>query len=99
MWKTGSKAKGETEMPRYRVTLTKEEKEELEQLVQRGGKGYQIKHAQILLKLDRRSENRIWTYDRTVRHGLRLQAWQSGLSWKAWKQPWDVKYRKIAPEK
>ena len=51
-------------MPRYQVILTKEEREEAEQLVQRGGKGYRIKHAQILLKLDRRPENRSWTYDR-----------------------------------
>ena len=51
-------------MPRYQVTLTKEEKEELEQLVQKGGKGYRIKHAQILLKLEQRPENESWTYDR-----------------------------------
>ena len=51
-------------MSRYQVTLTKEEKEELEQLVQKGGKGYRIKHAQILLKLDQRTENKSWTYDR-----------------------------------
>ena len=44
--------------------MTKEEKEELEQLVQKGGKGYRIKHAQILLKLDQRTENKSWTYDR-----------------------------------
>ena len=50
-------------MPSCRVTLT-EEKEELEQLIQRGGKGYRIKHAQILLKLDRRPENKSWTYNR-----------------------------------
>ena len=51
-------------MPRYTVTLTEEEKEELETLVQKGGKGYRIKHAQILLKLDKRPENKEWTYDR-----------------------------------
>ena len=51
-------------MPRYQVTLTKEEREELERLVQKGGKGYRIKHAQILLKLDRRTGNKSWTYDR-----------------------------------
>jgi hypothetical protein len=38
-------------MPRYKFTLTDQEKEELEKLVQKGGKGYRIKHAQILLKL------------------------------------------------
>ena len=38
-------------MPRYVVTLTAEEKTELEKIIQKGGKGYRIKHAQILLKL------------------------------------------------
>ena len=32
--------------------------------MQKGGKGYRIKHAQILLKLDKRPENKEWTYDR-----------------------------------
>jgi hypothetical protein len=50
-------------MPRYNVTLTNEEREDLQRLVQKGGKGYRIKHAQILLKLDRRPENAEWTYD------------------------------------
>ena len=51
-------------MPRYVVTLTDEEVEELKKQVQKGGKGYRIKHAQILLKLDKRPENAGWTYDR-----------------------------------
>ena len=34
-------------MPRYVVTLTDEEVGELKKLVQKGGKGYRIKHAQI----------------------------------------------------
>ena len=51
-------------MPRYIVTLTDEEIQELKSLVQRGGKGYRIKHAQILLKLDQKPENKAWTYDR-----------------------------------
>lgn len=51
-------------MPRYIVTLTEEEKQELKLLVQKGGKGYRIKHAQILLKLDQKPENKTWTYDR-----------------------------------
>ena len=51
-------------MPRYQVTLSDEEKEELESLVRKGGKGYRIKHAQILLKLDQRPENKSWTYER-----------------------------------
>ncbi len=51
-------------MVRYRVKLTAEEREELERLIQRGGKGYRIKHAQILLKLDDRPENKKWSYER-----------------------------------
>ena len=51
-------------MPRYIVTLTDDEKSELKALIQKGGKGYRIKHAQILLKLDKRAENEGWTYDR-----------------------------------
>ena len=43
-------------MRRYKVTLTPEEIEELEHLIQKGGKGYRIKHAQILLKLDQSGE-------------------------------------------
>ena len=54
----------EAEMPRYTVTLTDEEEKELKALIQKGGKGYRIKHAQILLKLDKRPENEEWTYDR-----------------------------------
>jgi hypothetical protein len=51
-------------MPRYKVTLTENEREELKALIQRGGKGYKIKRAQILLKLDKKPENAGWTYDR-----------------------------------
>ena len=51
-------------MPRYIVILTDEEIQELKSLVQKGGKGYRIKHAQILLKLDQKPENKVWTYDR-----------------------------------
>ncbi len=51
-------------MARYIVTLTDIEREELKDLVQKGGKGYRIKHAQILLKLERIPENVDWTYDR-----------------------------------
>jgi hypothetical protein len=52
------------QMPRYKVTLTEEERKDLNALIQKGGKGYRIKHAQILLKLDRTPENAEWTYDR-----------------------------------
>ena len=51
-------------MPRYIVTLMNDEIQELKALVQKGGKGYRIKHAQILLKLDQKPENESWTYDR-----------------------------------
>ncbi len=49
-------------MARYKVTLTEEEVGELERMIQKGGKGYQIKHAQILLKLNERPENAKWGY-------------------------------------
>jgi hypothetical protein len=55
---------GGNNMPRYKVTLTKAEREELEKLIQKGGKGYRIRHAQILLKLDSIAENTEWTYER-----------------------------------
>ena len=48
-------------MPGYRVTLTEEERQQLQQLIQKGGKGYRIKHAQVLLKLDQIPENTEWT--------------------------------------
>ena len=51
-------------MPRYEVTLTEEETKELKAIIQKGGKGYRVRHAQILLKLDKRPENKSWTYDR-----------------------------------
>ena len=50
------KEKEAEKMPRYVVTLTDEEKKDLKALIQKGGKGYRIKHAQILLKLDKRPE-------------------------------------------
>ena len=51
-------------MPRYTVKLTEEEREQLQSLIQKGGKGYRIRHAQILLKLDKIPENAEWTYER-----------------------------------
>ena len=51
-------------MPRYNVTLTDDEIQELKSLIQKGGKGYRIRHVQILLKLDQTPENKAWTYDR-----------------------------------
>jgi len=51
-------------MPKYKVTLTEDEVKELKELIKKGGKGYRIKHAQILLKLDKKPENKNWTYKR-----------------------------------
>jgi len=51
-------------MPRYNVKLTSDERNELQTLIQKGGKGYKIRHAQILLKLDKISENENWTYNK-----------------------------------
>ena len=51
-------------MDKYWVRLQDEEREDLLTLIQKGGKGYRIKHAQILLKLDQRYENAGWTYER-----------------------------------
>ena len=51
-------------MPRYNVILTNEERNELLSLIQTGGKGYRIRHAHILLKLDKIPENENWTYER-----------------------------------
>lgn len=51
-------------MPHYIVILADNEIQELKLLIQKGGKGYRIKHAQILLKLDQKPENKAWTYDR-----------------------------------
>jgi len=52
------------DMAQYNVTLTDEERDNLQLLIQKGGKGYRIRHAQILLKLDKIPENSEWTYDR-----------------------------------
>jgi transposase len=51
-------------MSTYKVTLTEQERQELTTLIQKGGKGYRIRHAQILLKLDAVPENANWTYNR-----------------------------------
>lgn len=47
----------------YVVTLTDNEVQELKELLHKDGKGYRIKHAQILLKLEQKPENAAWTYD------------------------------------
>lgn len=36
-------------MPRYKVTLTEEETQQLKAIIQKGGKRYRIRHAKILL--------------------------------------------------
>ena len=53
-------------MPRYRVTLPEEERKELEAITQKGGKGYRIKHAHILLKLNKCPKNETWNYERIM---------------------------------
>lgn len=50
-------------MPRYKVTLTEEERERIGKIIQKGGKGYQIRHAQILQKLDKTAGKEEWTYE------------------------------------
>ena len=50
---------------KYIVTLTEEERQELQKKKKKGKtQGYRIKHAQILLKLDEIPENQGWTYDK-----------------------------------
>ena len=51
-------------MEKYWVRLTETERKDLTKLIQKGGKGYRIKHAQILLKLDQNIVNVGWTYER-----------------------------------
>jgi transposase len=47
---------------KYRVTLTEEERDVLERLIQKGETaGYRIRHAQILLALDEIPGNETWT--------------------------------------
>lgn len=58
-------------MPQYIVTLSDDVIQELSALIKKGGKGYHIKHTQILLKLDRKPENKDWTYDR-IRDAYRV---------------------------
>ena len=53
-------------MPRYKVTLTPEEITELESQIQKGGKGYRIKHAQILQKLDQSEDHTAWSYEQIM---------------------------------
>lgn len=87
-------------MPRYIVTLTNDEIQELKAIIQKGGKGYRIKHAQILLKLDQKPENKAWTYDRIKdAYGAArspLQVLRNGLSWEGWRQLLGGRYKKTA---
>jgi hypothetical protein len=47
---------------KYRVTLTKEKRKELQRLITTGKtQGYRIRHARILLALDEIAENKDWT--------------------------------------
>jgi hypothetical protein len=61
---------------KYRVTLTGEEREVLQRLIQKGNTaGYRIRHAQILLALDEIPANEHWT-DKTIgdAYGARQRA-------------------------
>ena len=50
---------------KYYVTLRDDERNYLNELIQKGKtQGYRIKHAQILLKLDEIPENKSWTIER-----------------------------------
>ena len=51
-------------MPRYKIELTEAERQTVKELIQKGGKGYRIRHAQILLKLENTPENAEWGYER-----------------------------------
>ena len=67
-------------MPRYNVTLSSEEREELHALIQKGGKGYRIRHAQILLRLDKIPENNEWTYDRITEAYCSVRSTIAGIA-------------------
>jgi hypothetical protein len=57
------KTEGESK-PRYKVQLSKEEREEVQKLVQKGGKWYRNRDAQIIQKVDEIAENAEWTNER-----------------------------------
>jgi len=61
---------------KYRVTLTGEERDFLQKLIQKGNTaGYRIRHAQILLALDEIQENEHWTDAKIGEaYGVRQQA-------------------------
>ena len=81
-------------MPRYIVTLTNDEIQELKAIIQKGGKGYRIKHAQILLKLDQKPENKAWTYDRIKDAYGAARSTIAGIE--GWRQPLGGRYKKTA---
>ena len=53
-------------MPRYIVKLTDEERIACQRPIRKGGKGYRIRHAQILLRLDKAHEDAGWAYGRIM---------------------------------
>lgn len=67
-------------MELYKVTLTDDERTNLKKMIQKGGKGYRVKHAQILLKLDAIPENREWTYKRIMEAYSAASATISGVA-------------------
>lgn len=94
-------------MPRYIVTLTNDEIQELKALVQKGGKGYRIRHAQILLKLNQKPENAFWSYDRikdtfgtshSTIAGIAKRFFTQGLSAALDRKKQTVRSRKVTGE-
>lgn len=88
-------------MPRYIVTLTNDEIQELKAIIQKGGKGYRIKHAQILLKLDQKPENKAWICVTASKMRMEppvppLQVLRNGLSWRDGGSPLGGRYKKTA---
>ena len=81
-------------MPRYHVTLTDTEIQELKSLIQKGGKGYRIKHAQILLKLDQKPENSSWTYDR-IKAGIAQRFVTEGMESALGRKEQKNRHRKV----
>ena len=82
-------------MPRYIVTLTEEEHQELKTLIEKGGKGYRIKHAQILLKLDQKPENEGWTYDRIKDAGVAKRFVMEGMEAALGRKEQKNRHRKV----
>ncbi len=72
---------------KYIVSLTAEEREELEQLSTTGKvAAYKMNHARILLKADTNQEGGGWT-DEAISQALDISVATIGLSKPTWRQP------------